>query len=72
MFNLGASYSVNDQLRFNGSVNNLLDKDFSSNGSYIDANGNPASYYDYMQISSGMSGTYLAGRNYWLSVSYDF
>ncbi|RPE29717.1 outer membrane receptor for ferrienterochelin and colicins [Acinetobacter sp. BIGb0102] len=72
LFNLGASYSVNDQLRFNGSVNNLLDKDFSSNGSYIDANGNPASYYDYMQISSGMSGTYLAGRNYWLSVSYDF
>lgn len=72
LFNLGASYRVNDQLRFNGSVNNLLDKDFSSNGSYIDANGNPASYYDYMQISSGMSGTYLAGRNYWLSVSYDF
>jgi len=72
LFNLGASYSVNDQLRFNGSVNNLLDKDFTSNGSYIDANGNPASYYDYMQISSGMSGTYLAGRNYWLSVSYDF
>ncbi|OEC90384.1 TonB-dependent receptor domain-containing protein [Acinetobacter sp. YK3] len=72
LFNLGTSYSVNDQLRFNGSVNNLLDKDFTSNGSYIDANGNPASYYDYMQISSGMSGTYLAGRNYWLSVSYDF
>lgn len=72
LFNLGASYSVNDQLRFNGSVNNLLDKDFSSNGSYIDAQGNPASYYDYMQISSSMSGTYLSGRNYWLSISYDF
>lgn len=72
LFNLGASYSVNDQLRFNGAVNNLLDKDFTSNGSYIDANGNPASYYDYMVIGSGMSGTYLAGRNFWLSVSYDF
>ncbi|MCH7314233.1 TonB-dependent receptor [Acinetobacter sp. ANC 3882] len=72
LFNLGASYSVNDQLRFNGSVNNLLDKDFTNNGSYIDANGNPASYYDYMMIGSGMSGTYLAGRNFWLSVSYDF
>ncbi|USA52179.1 TonB-dependent receptor [Acinetobacter sp. C32I] len=72
LFNLGASYSVNDQLRFNGAVNNLLDKDFTSNGSYTDSNGNPASYYDYMMIGSGMSGTYLAGRNFWLSVSYDF
>lgn len=72
LFNLGASYRVNNQLRFNGAVNNLLDKDFTSNGSYIDTNGNPASYYDYMVIGSGMSGTYLAGRNYWLSVSYDF
>lgn len=72
LFNLGASYSVNNQLRFNGAVNNLLDKDFTSNGSYIDTNGNPASYYDYMVIGSGMSGTYLAGRNYWLSISYDF
>ncbi|MEN5171803.1 TonB-dependent receptor [Acinetobacter higginsii] len=72
LFNLGASYSLNDQLRFNGAVNNLLDKDFTSNGSYIDANGNLASYYDYMVIGSGMSGTYLAGRNFWLSVSYDF
>lgn len=72
LFNLGASYTLNDQVRFNGSINNLLDKDFSSNGSYIDASGNPASYYDYMTIGSGMSGTYLAGRNYWLSMSFDF
>ena len=50
LFNLGASYVVNDQLRFNGAVNNLLDKDFTSNGTYIDANGNPASYYDYMSL----------------------
>ncbi|WP_122899994.1 TonB-dependent receptor [Acinetobacter sp. B51(2017)] len=72
LFNLGASYSVNDQLRFNGSVNNLLDKDFSGNTSYINSLGEEASYYDYMTIGSSMSGTYLAGRNYWLSVSYDF
>lgn len=72
MFNLGMSYSINDNLRVNGAINNLLDKDFTDNNSYIDANGDPASYYDYMSISSGMSGTYLAGRNLWLSVSYDF
>ena len=72
LFNLGASYSVNDQLRFNGSVNNLLDKDFTSNGTYINSQNEEASYYDYMTIGSSMNGTYLAGRNYWLSVSYDF
>ena len=72
LFNLGASYTVNDQLRFNGSVNNLLDKDFTSNGSYINSEGDEVSYYDYMTIGSSMSGTYLAGRNYWLSISYDF
>lgn len=72
LFNLGASYSVNDQLRFNGAVNNLLDKDFAGNQTYINAKGELASAYDYMAISSGMDGTYLPGRNFWLSVSYDF
>lgn len=72
LFNLGASYIVNDQVRINGAVNNLIDKDFTSNGQYIDSNGDLANYYDYMSIGAGMSGTYLAGRNYWLSISYDF
>ncbi|WP_089604281.1 TonB-dependent receptor domain-containing protein [Acinetobacter piscicola] len=72
LFNLGASYLINDNLRINGAVNNLLDKDFTDNGTYIDANGNPASYYDYMTIGSSTSGTYISGRNLWLSLSYDF
>ena len=72
LFNLGANYSLSDNVRITGAVNNLLDKDFTKNESYIDVNGNPASYYDYMIIGSGMSGTYLPGRNYWLSISYDF
>lgn len=72
LFNLGASYVINDNLRINGAVNNLLDKDFTDNGTYIDANGNPASYYDYMTIGSSTSGTYISGRNLWLSLSYDF
>ena len=72
LFNLGANYSLSDNVRITGAVNNLLDKDFTKNGSYTDANGDPASYYDYMVIGSGMSGTYLPGRNYWLSISYDF
>ena len=81
IFNLGASYTINDQLRVNMAVNNLLDKDFTKdNQTYeydsTDKNGNPitsnATAYKYLDIGSGMSGTYLAGRNYWLSVSYDF
>lgn len=72
LFNLGASYTVNDQLRFNGAINNLLDKDFAGNQTYINAKGELATAYDYMSISSGMDGTYLPGRNFWLSVSYDF
>lgn len=72
LFNLGGSYTVNDQLRFNAAVNNLLDKDFSNNGTYINSKGETASYYDYMMLGRSMEGTYLAGRNYWLSVSYDF
>lgn len=72
LFNLGTSYNLNDNIRINGSVNNLLDKDFTSNGTYINSQNVEASYYDYMTIGSSMAGTYLAGRNYWLSISYDF
>lgn len=72
LFNLGTSYTVNNNLRIIGSINNLLDKDFTSNGTYLTTTNESASYYDYMVIGSGMSGTYLAGRNYWLSISYDF
>ena len=62
LFNLGTSYTVNNNLRINGSINNLLDKDFTSNGTYLTTTNESASYYDYMVIGSGMSGTYLAGR----------
>lgn len=76
VFNLGASYTVTDNLRFNMAVNNLLDKDFTKdNQSYTyDNNGKTqtATAYKYLDIGSSVSGTYLAGRNYWLSVSYDF
>ena len=76
VFNLGASYTVTDNLRFNMAVNNLLDKDFTKdNQSYTYVNKGKtqtATAYKYLDIGSSVSGTYLAGRNYWLSVSYDF
>lgn len=72
LFNLGASYTVNDQVRFNMAVNNLLDKDFTeyTTVEYLDDTTNKTTQsYKYL---SGLQGTYLPGRNYWLSVSYDF
>lgn len=67
LFNLGTSYSVNDQIRFNMAVNNLLDKDFTEHKTVNGVTG-----YKYLSTGRSTSGTYLPGRNYWLSVSYDF
>ncbi len=39
---------------------------------YIDINGDTQQAYKYLSIGRSSEGTYLAGRNYWLSVSYDF
>ena len=77
LFNLGASYSMTDNLRFNMAINNLLDKDFTEGSqtyNYVDARGRTqsATAYKYLDVGSSISGTYLPGRNYWLSVSYDF
>jgi outer membrane receptor for ferrienterochelin and colicins len=67
LFNLGTSYSVTDQLRVNMAVNNLLDKDFTEHQTDGDVTG-----YKYLAIGRSTEGTYIPGRNYWLSVSYDF
>ena len=48
-------------------VNNLLDKDFTENTVFGDITG-----YKYLSLGSSMAGTYIPGRNYWLSISYDF
>lgn len=67
LFNLGTSYSVNEQVRVNMAVNNLLDKDFTEHQTVNGVTG-----YKYLSTGRSTSGTYLPGRNYWLSVSYDF
>jgi len=72
LFNLGTSYQLNSNIRVNAAVNNLLDKDFTENMSYVDANGITQEAYKYLSIGRSNEGTYLAGRNYWLSISYDF
>lgn len=72
LFNLGGRYQLNDQIRINAAVNNLLDKDFTEYMDYYDLNGDVQQAYKYLSIGSAMSGTYISGRNYWLSISYDF
>lgn len=67
LFNLGTSYSVNEQVRVNMAVNNLLDKDFTEHQTVNGVTG-----YKYLSTGRSTSGTYLPGRNYWLSISYDF
>ncbi|MDY4324348.1 TonB-dependent receptor [Pectobacterium brasiliense] len=65
--NLGASYKVTKDVTLNGTVNNLLDKDFSQVQSY---NG----YYagDYFDSSRSTTGYVTPGRNYWVSVNVNF
>lgn len=72
LFNLGTSYQLNNNVRVNAAVNNLLDKDFTEYMDYVDTNGNVQQAYKYLSIGRSSEGTYLPGRNYWLSVSYDF
>ena len=72
LFNLGASYTISDKVRLNMAINNLLDKDFTeyTNIDYVDE-GSVETTQSYKYLS-GLEGTYLPGRNYWLSISYDF
>lgn len=65
--NLGASYKVTKDVTLNGTVNNLLDKDFSQVQSY---NG----YYagDYFDSSRSTTGYVTPSRNYWMSVNVNF
>lgn len=72
LYNLGATYLVNKNIRVNGAINNILDKDFTKYVNYIDSNNEAASAYEYLTLSSAISGTYIPGRNFWLSLSYDF
>ncbi len=69
--NMGASYHLTPQLTVNGTVNNLLDKDFSQVSLYQAGRG---SMYagDYFQTQAYTTGYVTPGRNYWLSLNYTF
>ncbi|QXO17214.1 TonB-dependent receptor domain-containing protein [Vibrio ostreae] len=65
--NMGATYAITKDLKLNGAVYNLLDKDFTDleviGGEYAG---------DYFDTSRSTSGYVNPGRNYWVSVNYDF
>lgn len=69
--NVGASYKLTPQLTLNGTVNNLLDKDFSGVTFYRE--GRSSAYAgDYYQTMASTTGYVTPGRNYWLSMNYTF
>ncbi|QUG75828.1 TonB-dependent receptor [Erwinia sp. E602] len=69
--NLGATYQLTKALKVNGSVNNLLDKDFSEVNTY--KVGKSTLYGgDYFSTSASTSGYVMPGRNYWVSLNYSF
>ncbi|AYA03691.1 TonB-dependent receptor [Acinetobacter sp. WCHAc010034] len=72
LFNLGASYQVNDQVQLTARVNNLLNKDFGEYKTFTATNGTPTNAFLYTKTTSSSAGTYIPDRNYWLSISYNF
>ncbi|ROP62981.1 outer membrane receptor for ferrienterochelin and colicins [Enterobacter sp. BIGb0383] len=69
--NMGAAYRITPQLTVNGTVNNVLDKDFSKVSLY--QVGRSSVYAgDYFQTLASTTGYVTPGRNYWLSLNYTF
>lgn len=72
LFNLGASYQVNNQVTLSGRVNNLLNKDFGEYRTFTQTNGDLTNAFLYSKTTSATAGTYIPDRNYWLSLTYNF
>ncbi|WCG81692.1 TonB-dependent receptor [Pectobacterium sp. A5351] len=73
--NLGTSYKVTKNVTLNGTVNNVLDKDFSDVHPYTAiVNGRSGTYYagDYYGSQASTTGYVIPGRNYWASVNVSF
>ncbi|MCL6359766.1 TonB-dependent receptor [Pectobacterium polaris] len=69
--NLGGSYKISKDVTLNGSVNNLLDKDFTKTYVFPVGAGTTTAG-DYFTSSQVTTGSVLPGRNYWLSVNVNF
>ncbi|WP_409160040.1 TonB-dependent receptor [Pectobacterium sp. B2J-2] len=69
--NLGGSYKISKDVTLNGSVNNLLDKDFTKTYVFPVGTGTTTAG-DYFTSSQTTTGSVLPGRNYWVSVNVNF
>lgn len=67
VLDLGASRKLSENTTLNFAVNNLLNKDFTR-GRNVDG----TFYYDYFSAGRSTGGSYLPGRNYWVSLNYNF
>lgn len=77
LFHLGGSFKATENLTFNATIYNLLDKDFTKGKAYntIGNNGlaNGTAYAtDYMQGGQSTTGTVEEGRRLWLSAVIEF
>ncbi|SQB29708.1 bifunctional enterobactin receptor/adhesin protein [Citrobacter koseri] len=67
----GLSYKLTKDLTLNTAVNNVLDKDFSDVKLY--QSGRSSTYAgDYFQTAQSTTGYVIPGRNYWMSLNYQF
>ncbi|MDM1708131.1 TonB-dependent receptor domain-containing protein [Thiopseudomonas alkaliphila] len=72
LFHLGGSYQATDNLAFNATIYNLLDKDFTKGKSYKDGDGNIQYGTNYSHSGRSTTGTIEEGRRLWISATYDF
>lgn len=68
VFNLGASYKVNDMFTIHGRVNNLLDEDFTSYSTTFTDNGDGSYTPVYLDDYNNKD----KARNFWLSINARF
>lgn len=67
VFYLGGSYKFDHGLTLTAQINNIFDKDFDKTA-WV----NGTEYNLYYSAGKSTNGTYLSGRNYWVSLSYNF
>ncbi|RVS91884.1 TonB-dependent receptor [Citrobacter freundii] len=71
VLDMGMSYKLTKDLTLNTAVNNVLDKDFSEVKLYqVGRNSTYAG--DYYQTAQSTTGYVNPGRNYWVSLNYQF
>ena len=72
IINLMGKYEISKNLSAQLNVNNLFDKDFGDYQTFTNTKGETVNAFLYTKTTSGLAGTYIPDRNYWLSISYDF